>query len=114
MLIINISLFLFKIKTLGANMNLKKIMTFFFVFFLFQVSIFADIINFESLPEAVSSEANEKEYSFNGTQIIDVDLGELKGILLTINGTQNVDSVINSTGTYGITLSSTLEKKGEQ
>ena len=88
-------------------MNFKRIAFCFFMLFLFQIPVFADVINFNSLPEAVSSEDLDKEYSFNGTQTIEVNLGELKGHLLTINGTQNVNSVINSTGTNGITLSTT-------
>ena len=80
--------------------NLKVL----FLSFILLINIQLLFADFNSLKEAVESEESNKEYSFAGIQTIEDDLGELKGISLTINGTQNINSVINSTGTYGINL----------
>ena len=75
-----------------------------FLSFILLINIQLLFAEFDSLKEAVESEETNKEYSFAGIQTIEDDLGELKGTSLTINGTQNINSVINSTGTYGINL----------
>ena len=73
-------------------MNFKNLVYFFLTVFLLQTPILADVVNFNSLPEAVSSEEEEKEYSFNGTKTIEVDLGELKGCVI---GSKPVKIVFN-------------------